>query len=104
MGIKLPNNSATPGLAASSSFTSAGTLLTIPSNAVSWAKFVCRHEGSIGFWYGRYGGGTPTSSVYDFKLGPHDSHQMDNPPLGAINILASSSSAGNLSYSAEWST
>ena len=100
--IQLPNTSATPGLATDSSFTTAGTLLTIPSGALVWAKFVCRHEGSGGFWYGRYSGGTPTTTVYDFKLGPHDAHQMDNPPKGDIKVLASASGIGSLSYAADW--
>lgn len=102
--IKLPNDGVAPALAAASGFTSAATLLTVPTTAKPWAKFVCRHEGTSGFWYGCYAGVTPTTISYDFKLGPNEPHNMDNPPKGAIKLLASGSGIGNLSYGANWRT
>jgi len=99
--IRLPNHTS-KGVVAASSFTSADTLSTVPSNAVPWAKFVCRHIGTSGFWYGCYGGDTPTTSNYDFKLGPSEEEPNDNPPIGAINMLSSSSSIGNLEYTISW--
>jgi hypothetical protein len=100
-GIQLPNNQ-TEGLAAAASYTSATTLLTVPTNTPAWAKVVFRHTGSSGFWYGSYGGNTPTTSSYSFKLAPGEPEQLDNPPEGTIKLLASGSGIGDLSYSVSY--
>jgi hypothetical protein len=101
MSISLPNNN-TQGLAAASGYTSAATVFTIPSNAFPWARVAFRHVGTSGLWYGKYKGGTPTTSSYDFVLAPGESEQRDNPPLGAINLLSSGSGIGNCEYSGSW--
>jgi hypothetical protein len=92
------------GEAAYGSYGTAATLLTIPGGAVPWAKAVFRHLGTAGYWYGRYAGGTPTTSVYDFKLAAGEPHQLDNPPMGDVILLAGAGVDGNLSYSIGWAT
>lgn len=92
------------GQAAVASYTTAAALITIPSNAVPWAQAVFRHTGTAGKWYGRYAGGTPTTTVHDFVLGPGEPHQMDNPPKGIVSLLASSDAVGALEWEIGWST
>lgn len=103
MQAAAPNNQ-TEGLAHSASYTSAGTIVTFPATEGGWAKFVCRHIGSSGKWYGKYGGGSLTTSNYDFVLDPGDPEQKDNPTEGDVKILASGSSIGDLEWSASYRT
>src|SRR6266566_10070536 len=96
--IQLPNTQ-NEGQAAVASFFTAAVLLTIPTGALPWAHFVVRHTGNAGKWYGSYAGHTPTTTTHDFVVGGGEPHQLDNPPKGAVTLLASADANGPLDWS-----
>jgi hypothetical protein len=85
--IQLPNTQV-QGQAIQASYNSAATLVTIPALALPWGKFVARSRATAGYWYGCYGGATPSASVHDFVIQPGDVEQRDNPTIGAIKLIA----------------
>lgn len=102
MSIKLPTVR-NEGLADEASYGSAATLLTIPSDGVPWAAADFRHLGTAGYWYISFGGNTPSTTSYSIKLAPGEPRGIDNPPEGAIKILAGSGVDGHLEYFVDWS-
>src|SRR5437867_8003792 len=96
--VQLPNKQL-EGQAAVASYFTATALLTIPTGALPWAKFVARHTGNAGKWYGNYAGGTPTTTAHDFVLTGGEPHQLDNPPKGTVTLLASADANGPLAWS-----
>ena len=97
VSIQLPDTQL-EGQAAVASFLTASVLISVPNTATPWAKFVARHTGSAGFWYGSYAGGTPTATTHDFILNPGGPTQLDCPPKGNIKLLASSDANGPLDW------
>jgi hypothetical protein len=90
------------GLAQAAQFQTSTLLATIPTNAFPQAKAVFRHTGAKGFWYGSYNGLAVSTTSYSFKIGPGEPHQMDNPPTGAITLLASADADQPCAYDLGW--
>jgi hypothetical protein len=90
------------GLADPTKYQTAAVVATIPTTAKPQAKSVFRHIGTAGYWYGGYNGLIPTTSNYSFKLGAGEPHQLDNPPTGAISLLASGDCAGPCEWALGW--
>jgi hypothetical protein len=103
MSIKLPVVQH-EGQAVVASYLSAALIINIPGSARPAAKFVFRHMGTAGKWYGSYAGGTPSSSSHDFVVGPGEPHQLDNPPIGDINMKATSDVDVAGEWEAGWAT